>query len=113
MQLKHRNYNSLTESHTHEAFQLQADFLFFFYNKPSVAIFHQKLRTELVAPFVFKVTPLGGPHGKYHLPLLWMHVYSCVAGNRLPTAPCASLAQTAQKTQFPFYCLLVYKAVAW
>jgi hypothetical protein len=44
----------------------------------SVAIFYRQLRTELVAPFVFKITPLHEPHGK-RLPLLWMHVYSCLA----------------------------------
>jgi hypothetical protein len=32
-----------------------------------------------VAPFVFKITPLHRRHGKQRLPLLWMHVYSCVA----------------------------------
>jgi hypothetical protein len=36
----------------------------------------------LVAPFVFKITPLRGPHGKLRLPVLWMHVYSCVAWQR-------------------------------
>jgi hypothetical protein len=44
-----------------------------------MAIFHRELRTELVAAFVFKITPLHRPHGKHHLPLLWMHDYSCVA----------------------------------
>jgi hypothetical protein len=55
------------------------DFLFLFYDEPSVAIFHRELRTELVAPSVFKTTILHGPHGKHSLPFLWMHVYSCLA----------------------------------
>jgi hypothetical protein len=45
----------------------------------SVAIFYRELRTELVAPFDFKITPPHGPHGKHRIPLLWMHVYSCFA----------------------------------
>jgi hypothetical protein len=44
-----------------------------------VAIFYREHGTELAAPFVFKITPLHVPHGKHRLPLLWMHVYSCVA----------------------------------
>jgi hypothetical protein len=58
-----------------------------------VAVFHRDLRTELVALFVFKITPLHGPHGKQRLPLLWMYVYSCVAGNRFPNS--ISSARTA------------------
>jgi hypothetical protein len=44
-----------------------------------VAISYRELRTELVAPTVFKITPLHGPQGKRCLLLLRMHVYSFVA----------------------------------
>jgi hypothetical protein len=57
---------------------LQANVLFFC-KELSMAIFYRELRTELVTPFIFKITPLCGPHGKHHFPLLWIHVYSCIA----------------------------------
>jgi hypothetical protein len=71
--------NEVFQSHTKSS---QADFLFFFYDELSVAIFYRELRTEIAAPFVFKITHLHGPHGKHRLPLLWMHVYSCVVGQQ-------------------------------
>jgi hypothetical protein len=44
-----------------------------------VAILHGELRTELVAPFIFKITLLHEPYGKLYLSSLWMRVYLCVA----------------------------------
>jgi hypothetical protein len=43
----------------------------------------------IVAPFVFKITPLHQSQVKHRLPLLWLHFNSCVA------------------------CIRSYKAVAW
>jgi hypothetical protein len=61
--------------------------------------------TELVAPFVFKITPLHGPHGKHRLPSSWMHVYSCVAWQE--TYCISGLLLGADTIEnFPFYCCL-------
>jgi hypothetical protein len=68
--------NKIFQSHFKSS---QVDFLFFFYDELSVIIFYRELRTELVAPFALKVTPLHGPHGKHRLTFWWMHVYSYVS----------------------------------
>jgi hypothetical protein len=39
----------------------------FFYDEPSLAIFHRKLKTEFVVPFFFKDNSLHGPHGKHSM----------------------------------------------
>jgi hypothetical protein len=66
--------NKVFQSHFKSS---QVDFLFLFYDELSVVMFYREFRN--IAPFAFKITPLHGFHGKHRLPLLWMHVYSCVA----------------------------------
>jgi hypothetical protein len=93
----------------------QVDFLFFFHDELSVAIFHRELKTELIAPFLFKITPLNGPHGKHRLPLLWMHVYSCVAWQQTSCISVLLLGADCIENSFPSIVasVRVYRAVAW
>jgi hypothetical protein len=105
--------NKTFSSHTKSS---QVDFLFFFYDEHSVAIFHPELRTKLVAPLIFKITPLHGPHGKHRLPLLWMHVYSCVAWQQ--TSYSSMLLLGADRIENTIFLSIVasirvFKVVAW
>jgi hypothetical protein len=78
-----------------------------------MAIFYRVLRTELVAPF--KITPLHGPHGKHRLPLLWMHVYSCVAWQHTSYMSVLLLGADRIENSFPSIvaCIRAYGAVVW
>jgi hypothetical protein len=100
--IEKQGYISLTESHTKSS---QVDFLFFFYDELSLAVFHRKLRTELVAPFVFKITALHWPYRKRRLPLLWSIFTAALPGNRLLQLRAFSRYGLHRK-QFPFDCCL-------
>jgi hypothetical protein len=80
-----------------------------------VAIFYQELRTELVTLFVFKITPLHGPHGKHRRPLLWLQDYSCVAWQHTSYSAMLLLGSDRIENGFPSIvaCIRVYRAVAW
>jgi hypothetical protein len=69
----------------------------------------------LVALFVLKITSLHAPHGKHHLPLLWIYVYSCVPWQQTSHSSVLLLGADCTENSFPsvFVCINVYKAVAW
>jgi hypothetical protein len=88
---------------------------FFFHDELSVAIFSRELSTELVALFVFKITPLNGLHGKHCLPLLWIYVYSCVAWQQTNYISVLLLGADIIENSFSSIVasVRVYRAVAW
>jgi hypothetical protein len=69
-----------------------------------VAISYREL-TELVAPIVFKITPLHGPHGKHRLLLLRMRVYSFVAWQY--TSYCSVHLLGADHIEYSLLCIVV------
>jgi hypothetical protein len=97
-QLKRRNYNCHTpnitalqhiksSNHTLNLLRISRGYV-----QPRT----QNSVTVTVAPFVFKITPLHGPHGKHRLPSLCMHVYRCVAWQQTSSIyPCFCSARTA------------------
>jgi hypothetical protein len=60
----------------------------------------------LTAPFVLKITPLHGPHGKHRLPLLWIHVYSCVAWWQISYSSVLLLGADGMENTFSLNCCL-------
>jgi hypothetical protein len=80
-----------------------------------MAIFYGELRTELVVPFIFKITLLHALDGKPRLPLLWMHVYSCVAWQQISYISMLLLGADCIENSFPSIVatVRVYRAVAW